>query len=106
MAELKTELNLQMFDVNTNVQVTTQNAPGADLSPEVKTYYDKLLISNAEPMLVHDQFAQTRNIPKGGGKTIEFRRFTPLKKQLTPLVEGVTPDGQRLDVTKLEAVVD
>ncbi|MGI6237736.1 MAG: N4-gp56 family major capsid protein [Candidatus Excrementavichristensenella sp.] len=89
----------------TNVQVTTQNTTGADLSPEMKTYYDKLLIANAEPQLVHDQFAQKRNIPKGGGKTIEFRRFTPLKKQLTPLQEGVTPDGQMLDVTALTATV-
>ncbi|NLL53820.1 MAG: N4-gp56 family major capsid protein, partial [Clostridiales bacterium] len=51
----------------TNVQVTTQSTTGADLSPEMKTYYDKLLIANAEPQLVHDQFAQKRNIPKGGG---------------------------------------
>ena len=98
--------DLTIFDGPSNVQVTTQNTPGADLSPEAKTYYDKLLIANAEPQLVHDQFAQKRNIPKNGGKTIEFRRFTPLKKQLTPLVEGVTPEGQRLDVTKLEATAE
>lgn len=101
-----TMIDLHLFDVATNVQTTHTSAPGNDLSPEMKTYYEKLLIANAEPELVHDQFAQKRPIPKGGGKTIEFRRFTPLKKQLTPLVEGVTPDGQRLDVTALEATVD
>lgn len=98
------KLNLQLFAENT--QVTTMNQTGNDLSPEMKTYYDKLLIMNAQPQLVHDQFAQKRDIPKNGGKTIEFRRFTELKKQLTPLVEGVTPDGQSLNVTKLEATVD
>lgn len=97
-------LDLRLFDAN--VQVTTQNIAGGDLSPEMKTYYDKLLLASAEPELVHDQFAQKRDIPRGGGKVIEFRRFTPLKKQLTPLVEGVTPDGQQLDVTRLEARVD
>ena len=93
-----------MFDAG--VQTTALSAPGNDLSPEVKTYYDKLLIVSAQPQLVHDQFAQKRDIPKGGGKTIEFRRFTPLKKQLTPLVEGVTPEGQQLDVSRLEATVE
>lgn len=99
-------LDLMIFAVDMNTQTTITNYPGNDLSPEMKTYYDKLLLANAEPELVHDQFAQTRNIPKHGGKTIEFRRFTPLKKQLTPLVEGVTPDGQNLNVTKLEATVE
>ena len=99
-------LDLMIFSVDMNTQTTITDAPGNDLSPEMKTYYDKLLLANAEPELVHDQFAQTRNIPKHGGKTIEFRRFTPLKKQLTPLVEGVTPDGQNLNVTKLEATVE
>ena len=100
----KIVLDLRMFDAG--VQTTALSAPGNDLSPEVKTYYDKLLIVSAQPQLVHDQFAQKRDIPKGGGKTIEFRRFTPLKKQLTPLVEGVTPEGQQLDVSRLEATVE
>lgn len=56
-------------------------------------------------MLVHDQFGQARNIPKNGGKRIEFRRFEQLPKALTPLTEGVTPEGQTMTVTKLEAEV-
>ena len=75
------------------------------LSPEMKTFYDKDLIRNAKPILVHNQFGQKRNIPKNGGKTIEFRKFSPLPKALTPLTEGVTPDGQALTVTNLTAQV-
>lgn len=97
------KLDLHLFDAA--VQTTLLNAQGNDLAPEIKTYYDKLLIANAEPELVHDQFAQKRNIPGGNGKTIEFRRFTQLKKQLTPLVEGVTPAGNKLDVTAMVAQV-
>ena len=41
-----------------------------DLSPEMKTFYDKNLIRLAEPELVHDQFGQKRPIPGGNGKTI------------------------------------
>ncbi len=77
----------------------------SSLSPEMKTFYDKDLIRNAKPVLVHNQFGQKRNIPKNGGKTIEFRRFSPLPKALTPLTEGVTPDGEQLTVTNITATV-
>jgi len=87
------------------VQTTLLNTSGNDLSPEMKTYYDKNLLYAAQPHLVHHQFGQKRNIPRGGGKTIEFRKFTPLKKALTPLTEGVTPAGNQLDVTAITATV-
>jgi len=86
-------------------QVTTMNTTGNDLSPEMKTYYDKNLLRAAKAKLVHRQFGQKRPLPKGSGKTIEFRMFTPLKKALTPLTEGVTPAGNQLDVTALTATI-
>lgn len=94
-------LNLQLFAT----QTTTTNYPGNDLSPENKTYYDKTLIREASANLIHDQFGQKRNIPKGGGKTIEFRKFSPLPKALIPLTEGVTPNGNKLNVTTVTAEV-
>jgi len=87
------------------VQTTLLNTTGNDLSPEMKTFYDKALLYAAQPHLVHHQFGQSRNIPKNGGKIIEFRKFTPLGKALTPLTEGVTPAGNQLDVTALTATV-
>lgn len=85
-------INLQLLAYNTNV--TTDSG----MSPEMKTYYDKELIRLAKAKLIHDQFADTRDIPKGGGKVIEFRSFDPLPKALTPLTEGVTPDGLKATV--------
>lgn len=76
-----------------------------DLSAEMKTFYDKMLIRLAEPNLVHDQFGQKRPIPAGNGKVIEFRKFNALPKISEPLVEGITPTGQNYGVTKLEATV-
>lgn len=76
------------------------------LSPEMKTFYDMTLIDMASPQLVYDQFGQKRPIPKNGGKTIEFRKFSALPKATTPIVEGVTPTGGALEVTKLEATVE
>lgn len=87
------------------VQTTLLNTLGNDLSPEMKTFYDMTLLDYAQAALVHDQFGQKRPIPKNGGKKIEFRAFTPLKKALTALTEGVTPDGNSLDVTTIEAEV-
>lgn len=95
------KLNLRMFEVPSNLNTTGSSA----LAPEMKTFYDKNLLRYAKPKLVHDQFGQTRNIPRNGGKRIEFRRFERLGKALTPLTEGVTPEGQSLEVTKLEAEV-
>ena len=92
-------MNLRLFDAPAN----TTTASG--MSVEMKTFYDRNLIENAEPELVHDQWAQTRNIPKNGGKTIEFRKYDQLPKAMTPLTEGVTPTGKEMNVTKIEATV-
>lgn len=94
-------LNLRLFDTSVPGNTTTSEG----LTAELKTYYDKNLIVNAEPELVHDQWAQTRDIPRNGGKKIEFRKFDSLPKALTPLTEGVTPDGKSLKVTTVEAEV-
>mgnify|MGYP003290317731 CR=1 FL=1 len=97
----KIKYNLQYFaDLNTNTTLS------AGLSDEMKTYYSDYLIDNAQPELVHDQFAQKHPIPKNGGKTIEFRRFVPFDKATEVLTDGVTPNGGTLNVTKLEATID
>lgn len=92
-------INLQLF---ANVVQTTLLT---GLSVENKTFYDMTLIDEAQAALVHDQFAQKRDIPKNGGKTIEFRKFASLPKAMTPLTEGVTPDGKSLNVTAITATV-
>lgn len=90
-------INLQLF--------ATQTTLLDGLSPEMKTFYDMALIDVAGPELVHEQFGQKRPIPKNGGKTIEFRQFSPLEKALTPITEGVTPSGNSLTVTAKTATV-
>lgn len=94
-------LNMQQFAT----QTTLLNATGNDLSPEMKTYYAKELVRLAEPELVHDQFGQKKPIPANGGKNIEFRKFDSLPKATTPLTEGVTPAGNKLNVSVIPATV-
>lgn len=101
MFKMNKMVDIQRFAGNPNTNTTGTST----LSAEMKTFYDKTLIDEAEPELVHDQFGQERNIPKNGGKTIEFRKFTALPKATTPLTEGVTPDGRSLSVTSQTATV-
>ncbi len=99
-------LNLQLFAAGEAVNATTSAAEGNNLSAEMKTFYDKTLITLASPYLVHDQFGQKRDIPKNGGKIIEFRKFSSLPKALTPLTEGVTPTGNKLNVSAVTATIE
>ena len=96
-------MNFEMLQLFAN-EVQTTGSDG--LSAEMKTFYDMTLIDEATPALVHDQFGQKRPIPKNGGKTIEFRKFVPLAKALTPLQEGITPDGKSLEVNTVTATVN
>lgn len=96
-------LNVLVFNLQLFADVQTTLTEG--LSAEMKTFYDMTLIDEAAPALVHDQFGQKRPIPKNGGKNIEFRKFAPLAKALTPLTEGVTPQGKSLDVSTITAEV-
>ena len=91
-------INLQLF-----AEVQTTLLPA--LSAEMKTFYDMTLIDEAQSNLVHDQFGQKRPIPANGGKIIEFRKFAPLAKALTPIVEGITPEGKSLEVSTITAEV-
>ena len=100
----KYKFNPHLFD--TVLNATTANSGGTnDLSAEMKTFYSDYLLDIATPLLVHDQFGQKHPIPKNGGKTIEFRKYSPLAKATTALTEGVTPDGQALNVSTITATV-
>lgn len=96
-----------MFDIqNVNLQrFAAQVTTTTDLTDEMKTYYEKMLLQTAEPNLVHHQFGELYSIPKNGGRIIEFRKFDDLPKNLTKLTEGVTPDGKKMSVKKIDATV-
>ena len=114
---MKTEnIDLQLFGAGKNLlgtdgTIDTETGSvknygeGEGLSPEMRTYYSDYLVDNAEPALVHDRFAQKHNIPTGGGKSIQFRKYDPLPKLTTPIAEGVTPTGQTINMGIVNATV-
>ncbi len=93
--------SLKLFGADEIINTTLSNAEGNNLSAEMKTFYDKALIELASPSLVHDQFGQKRRIPKNGGKSVEFRSFSALPKATNAITEGVTPTGNKLNVTAI-----
>ena len=107
--------DLTLFGVSENVNTTEgyTNAVTGNVTPygenslseEMRTYYADYLIDNAEPNLIHDQFAQKIRVPKNGGKTVQFRKYDPLPKLTSALSEGVTPTGQTLSMGVVEATL-
>lgn len=96
------QMSLQTFAGNLNPNTTSDSG----MTAEMKEFYEKSLITMAEPKLVFDQFGDKYPIPKNGGKVIEFRKYDSLPKNTTPLVEGVTPDGTKMNVTTIKSEVN
>lgn len=78
-------------------------SPG--VAPGIIEYYERTLLENAKPELVHARDSQKRSLPPNNGKHVNFRRFTPFAAVTEPLKEGVTPDGQTLVQTTFSAMV-
>ena len=103
MKDKTMKLDLQMFATASTQNQNTTGASG--MSAEMKTFYEKRLIDQAEPALVHDQFGDPYPIPANGGKNIEgsppHRRGkgagqsgNTAKSRITPALAGKSPASQ------------
>lgn len=73
------------------------------LPPEVRVYFDRLLLALARPYFIYDLFAQKRQIPLNSGDQLAFRRYGTLSAAAVPLSDGQTPMGDQLSVTDFKA---
>ncbi len=71
----------------------------------VEQYFGKTLIEEVEPKLVYMRDIQMRSLPLNNGTTQTFYKFDPFPVVTEPLKEGVTPDGQNINVRKLTMTV-
>lgn len=71
------------------------------LSPSVVEFHEKRLLENLLPQLVHARDMQMVPLPPHNGRRVQFRKPVPLPIDLSPLGEGVTPEGQKLKMTDL-----
>lgn len=81
------------------------NTTTTQVTYAVNNFYDRVMLERARPLLVHDMFAQIRDLPKNNTNVIKFRRYGVLATNTTPLVEGVTPAGTQLSITDVSATV-
>jgi len=81
------------------------NTSLTQVPPGVQAFYDRNLLTRAQPAEVHGRFGQKRPIAKRNGNQIKFRRYSQLAVASTPLTEGVTPAGSSLAVTDLTATL-
>ena len=89
---------MAMFD---NMNLTTSQG----VAPGVVSYYERTLVENVRPEMVHGRDAQKRLLPENNGKHVQFRRMIPYEACTEPLKEGVTPAGQEIQQTAFTAMV-
>jgi N4-gp56 family major capsid protein len=71
----------------------------SQVPPEVRTYFDRLLLTLARPYYIYDMFAQKRTIPLNSGDQMIFRRYSTLTAATVPIQDGTTPPGDSLSIT-------
>jgi len=71
----------------------------------INSFYSRDLLFRAQPRLVHNRFAQVKDVPTGNSSTIKFKRYANLAAATTALVEGVTPAGSQLSETVITATL-
>lgn len=85
--------------------LNTYGAAGNQLTNEARYFYSMDLIERLLPKLPLFQFLQKRTIPKHtggfGSAEIEFRKWTALATNTTPLTEGAVPSPKTLASTKV-----
>lgn len=83
-----------------------QTTASTGLSDEMKTFYDRMLLERTVPNLLHLKFGQTKRIPPGSGRIIEWRKFSALSTATDALVEGTLyNDLKDLTVTAITGTV-
>jgi len=84
----------------------TLTTRGGEIDAEVNNLYSRQLLTRAQPALLHNRFAQVRDIPMHSGTDIiKFRKYGDLTANTTALTEGVTPTGKQLSITDITATV-
>lgn len=78
-------------------------SPG--VAPGVVEFYERTLLEDAKPNMVHGRDGQKRTLPENNGKHVQFRKMVPFAAVTEPLKEGVTPEGQELKQTAFTVMV-
>lgn len=80
-----------MASVGSGISGVTNPNTTSTLSPEVKTYYEKVFLDRSEYELILQEGAQKRTHPVNEGRTVNFTRYEPLTIITDPLGELSNP---------------
>lgn len=101
-AEAGSVVNVTTGTVNAHTGAAT---PSSAFDGEIKSFYDTALLVNARAEMYYAQFAVTQPLPKGRGKTVEWRRWNTFARA-GKLQEGVIPTGQKFGMTTKTGSID
>jgi len=76
-----------------------------DISPRTAAFAAAEMLRRGRPYLILQPFGQSRPIPQNRSDTIKFRRYEALDPATTPLTEGVTPQGNTMTATDVQATL-
>lgn len=66
------------------------------IASSILEYYTRVIIREAQPKLVHEQFGVNTPIPQKNGERAKWNRRKSIPKALKPLTEGITPDPSKM----------
>ncbi len=72
------------------------------MSPLMEAVLNRYVLERNKQSRKYTKFAQKVDIPKGKTKTIAFDKLSPLPKATQPLIEGVTPTGSAVNITRIK----
>lgn len=76
------------------------------LPAPVQQSFNFKLLAVPVPDMIHNVAAMRNKLPRNGGKTLRYRRYTPLNTALVPLGNsGVNPPAQNLTAVDIDATV-
>lgn len=77
----------------------------AQLPYGVNNFYNRTMLERALPLIIHDKWAQIKDIPKKNTNIQKFRKYGALAVNTTPLTDGVTPAGKTFSTTDVTVTV-
>lgn len=90
-----------MAYTNTDTNMTTSTG----LSAGMQTYYNRQLLRNFEPNLVHLQFGDMHPLPENAGKVMNFRKMVPIPAKTTALDEGNPGEARMISETDVTVAI-
>lgn len=77
------------------------------LPAPVQQWFDDVLLSRDEPLLIYNKMAMKKRMPSRSGRIVRYRRFNNLARALVPLGDsGITPPAQSVSAMDIDAKVE